>query len=113
MADKPSRGLVLYGDGLAHLISPSHTNLHSLAAQGVCGLLSLPHSPHADLLEFVTQKRRMREWLESWLNYWIQMMLISAMMGSMLLNVSKHPCCQLYQRGSWDYELLFWQPMQT
>ncbi|KAJ4965109.1 hypothetical protein NE237_016958 [Protea cynaroides] len=48
MADKPSRGLVLYGDGLAHLISPSHTNLHSLAAQGVCGFLSLPHSPHAE-----------------------------------------------------------------
>ncbi|XP_043708451.1 uncharacterized protein LOC122657718 [Telopea speciosissima] len=48
MADKPSRGLVLYGDGLAHLISPSHTNLHSLAARGVCGFLSLPHSPHAE-----------------------------------------------------------------
>ncbi|PWA65144.1 hypothetical protein CTI12_AA336640 [Artemisia annua] len=43
MADKPSRGLVLYGDGLARFINQSHTNLHSLAAQSLCGFLSLPH----------------------------------------------------------------------
>ncbi|XP_042480547.1 uncharacterized protein LOC122061370 [Macadamia integrifolia] len=48
MADKPSRGLVLYGDGLVRLISPSHTNLHSLAARGICGFLSLPHPLHAE-----------------------------------------------------------------
>ena len=29
MADKPSRALVLYGDGLARFIDPSHTHLHS------------------------------------------------------------------------------------
>ncbi|XP_043712229.1 uncharacterized protein LOC122661006 [Telopea speciosissima] len=48
MADKPSRGLVLYGDGLVRLISPSHTNMHSLAARGICGFLSLPHSLDAE-----------------------------------------------------------------
>ncbi|KAK9052821.1 hypothetical protein SSX86_029454 [Deinandra increscens subsp. villosa] len=45
MADKPSRGLVLYGDGLARFVNPSHTHLHSLAAQSLCGFLSLPHLP--------------------------------------------------------------------
>ncbi|KAL8266998.1 hypothetical protein R6Q59_004342 [Mikania micrantha] len=45
MADKPSRGLVLYSDGLARFVNPSHTHLHSLAAQSLCGFLSLPHFP--------------------------------------------------------------------
>ncbi|KAJ0446205.1 hypothetical protein HanHA89_Chr17g0691781 [Helianthus annuus] len=45
MADKPSRGLVLYGDGLARFVNPSHTHLHALAAQSLCGFLSLPHLP--------------------------------------------------------------------
>ncbi|KAK1438296.1 hypothetical protein QVD17_04103 [Tagetes erecta] len=45
MADKPSRGLVLYGDGLAPFINANHTHLHSLAAQSLCGFLSLPHLP--------------------------------------------------------------------
>ncbi|KAI3713751.1 hypothetical protein L1987_72337 [Smallanthus sonchifolius] len=45
MADKPSRGLVVYGDGLARFVNPSHTHLHSLAAQSLCGFLSLPHLP--------------------------------------------------------------------
>ncbi|XP_027084369.2 uncharacterized protein [Coffea arabica] len=45
MADKPSRALVLYGDGLASFISPSHTHLHSLASLACCGFLTLPHSP--------------------------------------------------------------------
>lgn len=44
MADKPSRGLVLYGDGLARSIDPSHTHLHSFASRACCGFLSLPHS---------------------------------------------------------------------
>lgn len=45
MADKPSRGLVLYGDGLARFVNPSHTQLHALAAQSLCGFLSLPDFP--------------------------------------------------------------------
>ncbi|KAK2979356.1 hypothetical protein RJ640_002762 [Escallonia rubra] len=50
MADKPSRGLVLYGDGLARFVNPTHTHLHSLASRASCGFLSLPHAPPADHL---------------------------------------------------------------
>ncbi|XP_037496934.1 uncharacterized protein LOC105638155 isoform X2 [Jatropha curcas] len=45
MADKPSRSLVLYGDGLAHFIDQSHTHIHSLASKAACGFLSLPNAP--------------------------------------------------------------------
>ncbi|KAL0888091.1 hypothetical protein Bca101_012074 [Brassica carinata] len=45
MADKPSRALVLYGDGLARSVDPSNTHIHSLASVGTCGFLSLPHAP--------------------------------------------------------------------
>ncbi|XP_058725037.1 uncharacterized protein LOC131596411 [Vicia villosa] len=50
MADKPSRSLVLYGDGLSRFIDQSSHNhhLHSLASLSSCGLLSLPHSPHPE-----------------------------------------------------------------
>ncbi|KAF8388831.1 hypothetical protein HHK36_025511 [Tetracentron sinense] len=48
MADKPSRGLVLYGDGLVRFISPSHTHLHSLASRGSCGFLSLTNPPPSE-----------------------------------------------------------------
>ncbi|CAL5206181.1 unnamed protein product [Lathyrus oleraceus] len=51
MADKPSRSLVLYGDGLARFINPSSSHnhhLHSLASLSSCGLLSLSHSPHPE-----------------------------------------------------------------
>ncbi|KAL6344525.1 hypothetical protein AAG906_002430 [Vitis piasezkii] len=48
MADKPSRGLVLYGDGLARFINPSHTHLHDLASRGICGFLSLSNSPPSE-----------------------------------------------------------------
>lgn len=48
MADKPSRGLILYGDGLARFIQPSHTHLHSLASIANCGFLSLPNSPPSE-----------------------------------------------------------------
>ncbi|MCD7460287.1 hypothetical protein HAX54_043231 [Datura stramonium] len=48
MADKPSRALVLYGDGLARSIDPSHTHLHSFASRACCGFLSLPHSPPSE-----------------------------------------------------------------
>ncbi|KAE8700390.1 TMEM222 protein [Hibiscus syriacus] len=48
MADKPSRGLIIYGDGLARLIQPSHTHLHSLASIANCGFLSLPNSPPSE-----------------------------------------------------------------
>ncbi|GMI81396.1 hypothetical protein like AT5G11810 [Hibiscus trionum] len=48
MADKPSRGLILYGDGLARFIHPSHTHLHSLASIANCGFLSLPNSPPSE-----------------------------------------------------------------
>ncbi|XP_034684645.1 uncharacterized protein LOC117913696 isoform X3 [Vitis riparia] len=48
MADKPSRGLVLYGDGLARFINPSHTHLHDLASRGSCGFLSLSNSPPSE-----------------------------------------------------------------
>jgi len=45
MADKASRGLVIYGDGLASFINPSHAHLHSLASKGFCGFLTLPNAP--------------------------------------------------------------------
>lgn len=45
MADKPSRALVLYGDGLARFVGPAQTQLHSLASRALCGFLALPHSP--------------------------------------------------------------------
>ncbi|KAF3563115.1 hypothetical protein DY000_02019210 [Brassica cretica] len=48
MADKPSRALVLYGDGLARSVHPSNTHIHSLAFIGTCGFLSLPHAPPAE-----------------------------------------------------------------
>lgn len=46
MADKPSRSLILYGDGLARFIDPlsSHTNLHSLASLSSCAFLTLSNS---------------------------------------------------------------------
>ncbi|KAF2611626.1 hypothetical protein F2Q70_00007318 [Brassica cretica] len=45
MADKPSKALVLYGDGLARVVDSSHTHIHSLASVASCGFLSLPHAP--------------------------------------------------------------------
>ncbi|CAF1786744.1 hypothetical protein HID58_089306 [Brassica napus] len=48
MAGKPSRALVLYGDGLARSVHPSNTHIHSLASIGNCGFLSLPHAPPAE-----------------------------------------------------------------
>ncbi|KAK7291006.1 hypothetical protein RIF29_05838 [Crotalaria pallida] len=49
MADKPSRSLVLFGDGLARFTDPSSSqhchHLHSLASHSLCGFLSLPNSP--------------------------------------------------------------------
>ncbi|KAL0904171.1 hypothetical protein M5K25_026245 [Dendrobium thyrsiflorum] len=48
MADKPSRALVIYGDGLASLVLPSHNNLHSFASWAACGFLSLRASPPSE-----------------------------------------------------------------
>ncbi|KAJ3708876.1 hypothetical protein LUZ61_012581 [Rhynchospora tenuis] len=48
MADKPSRALVLYGDGLASLISTSQSHLHSFASLSSCGFLSLRSPPSQD-----------------------------------------------------------------
>lgn len=41
MADKPSRALVIYGDGFAPLVNDSHSNLHCLAALSSCGFLAV------------------------------------------------------------------------
>lgn len=48
MADKPSRSLVLFGDGLARFIDSSHSHFHSLAFLSSCGFLSLPNSPPSE-----------------------------------------------------------------
>ncbi|KAB2627896.1 hypothetical protein D8674_032691 [Pyrus ussuriensis x Pyrus communis] len=48
MADKPSRALVLYGDGSAQFVDPSHTHLHSLVSKASCGFLSLPIAPPSE-----------------------------------------------------------------
>ncbi|KAI3468132.1 hypothetical protein Pfo_024795 [Paulownia fortunei] len=48
MADKPSRALVFYGDGLARFIGPAQTHLHSFASRASCGFLALPHSPPSE-----------------------------------------------------------------
>ncbi|KAL1216040.1 hypothetical protein V5N11_011361 [Cardamine amara subsp. amara] len=45
MADKASRALVLYGDGLARFVDPSNRQIHSLASIASCGFLSLPNAP--------------------------------------------------------------------
>lgn len=43
MADKPSRALVLYGHGLATLIKPCHSHIHTVASRACCGFLALDH----------------------------------------------------------------------
>lgn len=48
MADKPSRALVIYGDGHASLVSPSHGHLHSFASRASCGFLSLRAPPPSE-----------------------------------------------------------------
>ncbi|XP_073129573.1 uncharacterized protein [Henckelia pumila] len=60
MADKPSRALLLYGDGLAGSIGPHHTHLHSFASRACCGFLALPHTPHPGNED----ARTIREFLE-------------------------------------------------
>lgn len=45
MADKASRGVIVYGDGLARMIGASHSNLHSFASLSCCVFSSLPNSP--------------------------------------------------------------------
>ncbi|KAK9131134.1 hypothetical protein Sjap_011621 [Stephania japonica] len=45
MADKASRGVVVYGDGLVRFIDPSHAHIHEIASRGSCGFLSLRDSP--------------------------------------------------------------------
>ncbi|XP_058001815.1 uncharacterized protein LOC131179303 isoform X2 [Hevea brasiliensis] len=48
MVHKPSRALVLYGDGLAHFVYSSHAYIHSLASKAACGFLSLPSAPPSE-----------------------------------------------------------------
>ncbi|XP_031499646.1 uncharacterized protein LOC116263950 [Nymphaea colorata] len=45
MADKASRALVIYGDGLMPFLSRQHTNIHKLASLGCCGFLALRNAP--------------------------------------------------------------------
>lgn len=50
MADKPSRALILYGDGLIRSLAaaPSLSHLHSFASRASTGFLALPHSPPSE-----------------------------------------------------------------
>ncbi|KAI3978280.1 hypothetical protein MKX01_003443 [Papaver californicum] len=48
MADKASRSLIIYGDGLVKQISSSHIHLHDLVSRGCSGFLSLTQSPNAE-----------------------------------------------------------------
>ncbi|KAI3881794.1 hypothetical protein MKX03_002808 [Papaver bracteatum] len=48
MADKASRSLIIYGDGLVKQISSSHIHLHDLVYRGCSGFLSLTQSPNAE-----------------------------------------------------------------
>lgn len=57
MADKPSRALVIFGDGLARFVDQSHTHLHALASLASCGFLSLSNAPPSESDE----KRMIRE----------------------------------------------------
>nr|CAD1838408.1 unnamed protein product [Ananas comosus var. bracteatus] len=68
MADKPSRALVLYGDGYASLLSPTHAHLHSFASLASCGFLAL-RTPPPPLPE-VAQSENDRG-LENWRSYWM------------------------------------------
>ncbi|KAM7274824.1 hypothetical protein ACFE04_016690 [Oxalis oulophora] len=61
MADKASRGLVLYGDGLARSIEASHTHLHSLASKASCGFLTLPTNPKSGKIAEIEDERIVRE----------------------------------------------------
>ncbi|CAL9132958.1 unnamed protein product [Musa acuminata var. zebrina] len=45
MADKPSRALVIYGDGHAPLVASPYAHLHSFASRASCGFLSLRALP--------------------------------------------------------------------
>ncbi|KAJ0989144.1 hypothetical protein J5N97_007500 [Dioscorea zingiberensis] len=49
MADKPSRALVVLGDGHAAFVSPSHANLHAFASRASCGFLSLRTPPQSEI----------------------------------------------------------------
>ncbi|CAM8964449.1 unnamed protein product [Rhodiola kirilowii] len=60
MADKPSRALILYGDGLMRLVGSSHAHLHSLASRAVCGFMSLPNAPSSE----TEDNRILREFAE-------------------------------------------------
>lgn len=62
MADKPSRGLVFYGDGSARFIQSLHNtnHLNSFASLASCGFLSLPNSPPQESEE----ERTVREFAE-------------------------------------------------
>ncbi|KAL0558139.1 hypothetical protein IC582_006704 [Cucumis melo] len=57
MADKPSRALVIFGDGLARFLDQSHSHLHALASLASCGFLSLSNAPPSESEE----KRTIRE----------------------------------------------------
>lgn len=48
MADKASRAIVIFGDGLMPFISQSHSHIHAVASLGSCGFLSLRNSPLAE-----------------------------------------------------------------
>lgn len=45
MADKPSRALLIYGDGLMPALGSSHSHLHALASRGCCGFLAVRDLP--------------------------------------------------------------------
>ncbi|KAL8171128.1 hypothetical protein V2J09_022932 [Rumex salicifolius] len=48
MADKPSKALVFYGEGLASFVTPSHSHLHTVASRGCCGFLALDDSANSE-----------------------------------------------------------------
>ena len=66
MADKPSRALILYGDGLAPFIQPSHTHLHSLSSKASCGFLTLPNGPSSGFSLSLSLSLSLSKFLYNW-----------------------------------------------
>ncbi|XP_004498904.1 uncharacterized protein [Cicer arietinum] len=91
MAEKPSRSLVLYGDGIVGLMDPSHSyeNLHSLASLASCGFSTLSNSPPSE----TDDDRIVREFallLDSSLNDPIKQTLPHRFMGMKAAILTNH-----------------------
>ncbi|XP_078428502.1 rhomboid family protein [Wolffia australiana] len=66
MADKPSRAVVVYGEGFAGMVNQSHAGLHSLASLGSCGFLALRVSPSSAEIQHSREIRELSQLLDAY-----------------------------------------------